>query len=141
MSSIESVIKSQVVGIRDVDNLIATVGELLLQYSTNEYLRSNKLCSFIAKLEPEVVESLNGGQLTVHDIFNGSVYDIIPRKRDYRDKVHKSINHVRKVSLTLYPCPQCGVRDHTMTEYQCRSLDENSTHFCVCNACAHTWTR
>ena len=43
------------------------------------------------------------------------------------------------VASSLYECPSCKARRHTLVQIQTRSADEPMTEICQCLGCSHTW--
>lgn len=116
--------------------------QMISNYSHNSFIKSNKLNSTITKLTEEVIDCINNGTITINDIFYKSIYEIIPSKIEEKNKMIMLMqDNMNTKSLSLFICPKCKARDHTMVEVQLRALDENSNHICTCNVCGCIWSK
>jgi DNA-directed RNA polymerase subunit M/transcription elongation factor TFIIS len=102
-------------------------------YKHNPVLYNIKIVSIIQKTGDETKG------IDPEELMDMSPYDIYPHLYEERAKILSSIDVSNNVSMSIYKCPQCHAKDHSIEEIQLRSLDEGATVYATCNKCGHRW--
>jgi DNA-directed RNA polymerase subunit M/transcription elongation factor TFIIS len=78
-------------------------------------------------------------QLNPEELINTSSYDIYSNIKEEKSRILSNMDVTQNVSMSIYKCPQCHARNHSIEEIQLRSLDEGATVYATCNICGTRW--
>ena len=106
----------------------------------DQLIQESKMDFLLIKIDDVLLQKiLYQKTVRIKDLLNATVYEINKELKMRHQELLSKIVATDSFSCNIYRCKRCKQRNHTMREFQSRSIDEPKSVKCNCLSCGYSW--